>query len=205
MNLINSTLPIQIKVLSKSGFNNYTLMLNTKKIQTKSMIELEINGEYLAELYMQDGIMQFKNLTKKPKITRFDDGLALLVELLENNLSFKDYVVNSLINSKNTQEYEIFKEMFFAINENVYHIPFVFEDKNCLFQMKKGVKKLEIYLYFSVFGAIKIILLDNDISIYSPFLKVCNFLSENLKVDVFHEKNISPFFIFKKLAKAKYE
>ena len=205
MNIINSTLPINIKVLSKSGFNNYTLMLNTKKIQTKSMIELEINCEYLAELYNDGGVLQFKNLSKKPKILFFEDGLTLIAEFLENDFSFKDYVVNSLINSKNSQEYEIFKEMLFAINENIYHIPFVFENKACLFQMKKGAKKLEIYLYFSIFGAIKIILENDEITLYSPFYKVCKFLSENLQIKVFHEQNIKPFFVFKKLAKAKYE
>ena len=55
MSIINATLPIQMKVIAKSGFNNYTLLLNHKEVSTKSLIELDLNAEYLAELYTSKG------------------------------------------------------------------------------------------------------------------------------------------------------
>ena len=203
MNTINSTLPIHMKVLAKSGYSHYTLLLNGKKIQTKSMIELEIGAEYLAELYMQNGIIQFKHLFKCPKFELFDDGLALLIELLEGKISYKKYILQGLLEAKNAKYFKIYKEMLFASFENVYHIPFVYENKACLFQMKKRLKYLEIYLFFSVFGALKIIIDNEGLSIFTPFLKVAKFLNEHLEFSVFTEAKIEPLFVFKKFSDFK--
>lgn len=200
MNMINSTLPIQMKVLAKSGYAHYTLLLNRKKIQTKSMIELEIGAEYLAELYMEKGgAIQFKHLSKKPNFTFFEEGLTLIVEILEGKIDYKKYLISSLLECKDANIYQVLKEMLFASFENIYHIPFVFDGKACLFQMKKKTKFLEIYLYFSVFGALKILIDEGGVSIFTPFFKVQKFLNEHLKFSVFQEKNIQPLFVFKKL------
>ncbi|HIC9365571.1 TPA: hypothetical protein ACW4I4_001517, partial [Campylobacter coli] len=96
-------------------------------------------------------------------------------------------------------KYHILKEMLFASFENIYHIPFIFKGKACLFQMKKRVKFLEIYLYFSVFGALKILIDEGGISIFTPFFKVQKFLNEHLQCNVLQDKNIQPLFVFKKL------
>lgn len=199
MNMINSTLPIQMKVLAKTGYAHYTLLLNHKKIQTKSMIELEIGAEYLAELYMQKGSIEFKHLSKRPSFAAFEEGLALIIEILESKIDYKQYVISSLLECKERQKYQIFKEMLFAAFENIYHIPFIFENKACLFQMKKNLKFLEIYLYFSVFGALKIFIDEGGVSIFTPFLKVQKFLNEHLDFSVFHDDKIQPLFVFKKL------
>lgn len=199
MNKINSTLPIQMKVLAKSGYAHYTLLLNHKKIQTKSMIELEIGAEYLAELYMENGAIAFKHLSKRPDFKPFDEGLPLMVEVLEGKIDYKKFLITSLLECKDRDKYQILKEMLFASFENIYHIPFVFENKPCLFQMKKRAKFLEIYLYFSVFGALKIFIDEGGISLFTPFLKVQKFLNEHLEINVSQDKNIQPLFIFKKL------
>lgn len=200
MNMINSTLPIQMKVLAKSGYAHYTLLLNHKKIQTKSMIELEIGAEYLAELYIEKGgAIQFKHLSKKPNFIFFEEGLTLIVEILEGKIDYKKYLISSLLECKDASIYQVLKEMLFASFENIYHIPFVFDGKACLFQMKKKTKFLEIYLYFSVFGALKILIDEGGVSIFTPFFKVQKFLNEHLKFSVFQEKNIQPLFVFKKL------
>lgn len=199
MNKINATLPIHMKVLAKSGFSHYTLLLNQKKIQTKSIIELEIGAEYLAELYMQNGgVIQFKHLSKCPNFKPFEEGLALIVGILENKINYKSFILENLLECKNPERYQILKEMLFASFENIYHIPFVFENKSCLFQMRKKAKYLEIYLYFGVFGALKILMDNHGVSIFTPFAKVQKFLNEHLDFNVEQENKIEPLFVFKK-------
>ena len=200
MSMINSTLPIQMKVLAKSGYGHYTLLLNHKKIQTKSMIELEIGAEYLAELYMQNGgVIQFKHLSKRPNFKPFEEGLALIIAILEDKISYKKFIIQNLLDCKDIERYQILKEMLFASFENIYHIPFNFENKSCLFQMRKRAKYLEIYLYFSVFGALKILIVSQGISVFTPFAKVQKFLNEHLDFNVSQENKIEPLFVFKRL------
>ncbi|MBZ7970019.1 hypothetical protein H2250_03105 [Campylobacter sp. RM3125] len=198
--MINATLPIQMKVLGKTGYGHYTLLLNHKRIQTKSMIDLEIGAEYLAEIYKEkSGAIQFKHLSKRPVFTPFDEGLPLIVAILENKINYKEYIISNLIECKNREKYQILKEMLFASFENIYHIPFIFENKACLFQMKKKTKFLEIYLYFSVFGALKILINSHGVSIFTPFFKVQKFLNEHLQFNVIQDNKITPLFVFKKL------
>ncbi|MBK1971492.1 hypothetical protein JG677_01065 [Campylobacter sp. TTU-622] len=199
MSIINPILPIQIEVLAKSGYGHYTLLINNKKVQTKSMIELEVGVQYLVELYNDNGgIIEFKNLYKKPNIAFFEEGLSLITSLLEEEIDFKKFILQNLIECKDRQKYHILKEMLFASFENIYHIPFVFENKAALLQMKKD-KFLEIYLFFSVFGPLRILIKEDEILIKTPFLKVQKFLSEHLKLQVLQDVNIKPLFIFKKL------
>lgn len=200
MNMINSTLPIQMKVLAKSGYAHYTLLLNHRKIQTKSMIELEIGAEYLAELYIEKGgAIAFKHLSKRPDFHPFEEGLSLMVEILEGRIDYKKYIISNLLECKDKNKYHILKEMLFASFENIYHIPFNFENKSCLFQMRKRAKYLEIYLYFSVFGALKILIDSQGISVFTPFAKVQKFLNEHLDFNVSQENKIEPLFVFKRL------
>ncbi|MGH2267577.1 hypothetical protein [Campylobacter taeniopygiae] len=202
--MINATLPIQMKVLGKTGYGHYTLLLNHKKIQTKSMIDLEIGAEYLAEIYKEKGgAIQFKHLSKRPVFTPFEEGLPLIVAILENKINYKEYIISNLMECKNREKYQILKEMLFASFENIYHIPFIFENKACLFQMKKRTKFLEIYLYFSVFGALKILIDNHGVSIFTPFFKVQKFLNEHLNFSVTQDNKIAPLFVFKKLSDFK--
>lgn len=201
MNMINATLPIQMKVIAKYNFNRYTLLLNHKEVSTKSLIELDLNAEYLAELYeSKGGVITFKNLYKKPKLPFFEDGLSLIVRLLEEEgFDFKNFIINSLINAKNASEFGLFKEMLFALSRGIYHIPFVFENKPCLFQLKFSQKGAELFLFFSVFGNLKFIIKDEKISLFTPFFKVASFLAKNSAFEVAQDKDAKAFFEFKKL------
>lgn len=203
-NHINATLPIHIKVLEKSGFNRYTLLLNQKKLSTKSMIDLELGAAYLGELYTsKEGILSFKNLAKIPNIPYFEAGLALIVRLLEEEFDFKAFVIEALENAKDAQSFELFKQMLFASFENIYHIPFVFENKPCLFQLKKTQTGFELYLYFSVFGNLKAVCKDEEITLYTPFLKVASFLSKHLSVKIEQTKAVNELFSFKQMLDLK--
>ena len=204
MDTINSTLPIQMKVLAKSGYQHYTLLLNHKKVQTKSMIELEIGAKYLAELYTQnDGVIEFKHLLKCPDFKPLEDGLELIVGILENKISYKKIIIQNILECKDMQRYEILKEMLFASFENIYHIPFILENKSCLLQMRKKDKYLEIYLYFSVFGPLRILIDSQGITVFTPFIKVQKFLNEHLEFNVLHTSKIEPLFVFKRLSSFK--
>ncbi|WP_300701674.1 hypothetical protein [uncultured Campylobacter sp.] len=198
--IINAVLPVHMKVLEHISYNRYTLLLNSRKISTKSLIELELNAEYLAEIYEgKGGVLSFKNLSKKPNIIKYDDGLNLLLNFLEGNVNFKDFVLKKLIESENSLEFKIYKEMLFALAENIYHIPFVYEDKTCLFQLRKSALQTELYLYFSVFGSLKFIFDDKGLSLYTPFAKVAAFLSPRLKCEIYEDKNLKALFEFKRL------
>ena len=201
MSLINATLPIQMKVISKNSFNRYTLLLNHKEVSTKSLIELEVGAEYLAELYeSKGGVINFKNLYKKPILPRFDEGLEVIVKLLEeNDFDFKNFVINSLINTKNANDFKIYKEMLFALSQGIYHIPFIFENKAHLFQLKKSGEFCELFLFFSVFGNVKFIINGEKIRLLTPFFKVASFLQKNSAFEVAQDKNVRAFFEFKKL------
>ena len=69
--------------------------------------------------------------------------------------------------------------------------------------MRKKAKFLEIYLYFSVFGAIKIIMDDHGLTLFTPFHKVQKFLNEHLEVNVVQQSNIEPLFVFKRFYDVK--
>ncbi|NDJ26901.1 hypothetical protein DMB95_03340 [Campylobacter sp. MIT 12-8780] len=199
MSMINATLPVQMKVLEKTGYNNYTLLLNHKKVSTKSHIELEVGAEYLAELYTdKGGVITFKNLAQKPELIYYEEGLKLILRLLEHDFDFKAFVIENLINAKDKASFELFKAMLFASYENIYHIPFVFEDKACLFQLRVGAKKTELYLYFSVFGSLKLIIEEEGVKLYTPFFKVANFLSKHLGFAIFQQTKLTALFKVKK-------
>ena len=201
MSMINATLPIDMRVIAKHSFNRYTLLLNHKEVSTKSLIELEIGAEYIAELYEnKGGVITFKNLYKKPKIAFFEEGLALIVRLLEEpNFNFKAFVLSSLIGSKNSATFSIYKEMLFALSQGIYHIPFVFENKPCLFQLRLSTKQSELFLFFSVFGNLKLVMKEGASTVYTPFYKVARFLKEHLSLDIVQEKSVTSMFEFKKL------
>lgn len=200
MSIINATLPIQMKVIAKSGFNNYTLLLNHKEVSTKSLIELEIGAEYLAELYTsKGGVITFKNLYKKPYIAHFEEGLALIVRLLdEPNFDFKAFVLNELMNCTDLVSFRIYKEMLFACFKNIYHIPFVYENKPCLFQLHCNGEKCELFLIFSVFGNLKFSIFRSQSELKTPFFKVMEFLKKHLQTPIVQEKGIEPLFEFKR-------
>lgn len=101
-----------MKVLAKSGYAHYTLLLNHRKIQTKSMIELEIGAEYLAELYIEKGgAIAFKHLSKRPEFYPFEEGLSLIVEILEGRVDYKKYIISNLLECKDKEKYHVLKEM----------------------------------------------------------------------------------------------
>ncbi len=203
-NHINATLPIHIKVLEKSGYNRYTLLLNHKKISTKSLIDLELGSAYLAELYTsKKGILSFKNLAKIPNIPYFEEGLSLIVKILEEEFDFKNFIIDALCNAKDIESFELFKQMLFASFENIYHIPFVFENKPCLFQLKMNNLGFELYLYFSVFGNLKAVFRDENLTLYTPFAKVASFLNKHLSFKVEQDKFVSELFSFKKMLDLK--
>lgn len=201
MSLINSTLPVSMKVLAKTSYNRYSLKIGTRTLQTKSLVELVIGGEYLAEIYQdKGGVLTFKNLVLKPNLAFYEQGLTLIVELLEKELDFKAFIIQSLSQASTKTSFNIYKEMLFASFEGVYHIPFMLENKACLFQLQKKAKSTVLYLYLAMFGALKFIFEEEGVQAYTSFSKVASFLQKEFpSFKWVVEKKVSPLFEFKKL------
>lgn len=197
MNLINSTLPIKIRVLKYEGSSRYLLELNKKIISTNSAIKLELNQSYLAQLHQDKNKLVFKTLVKCPNIHYFEEGLIYIKRLLEEEEQswFLPLVIDSFLKAKSMQEYQLFKQMLFASLQKIYHIPFVLEGKKGLFELKKEGEKLYFYLFFPAFGPFEVFINKGVLSyIKSPFSKVKSFLELNTSLKIEENKDFKSLF-----------
>ena len=154
---INSSLPLSILVSQKIGFNRYILNFANRNLNTKSAKELNVGSKYWGEVQSQGENIVIKNLYEKPRILDEDvlaDGLNLIENLIENeNLSwFYDHLFKSLSEAKTKDEMKVLAKMLFALQENVVHIPFIYNGINGVFQLKKEENDMKIFLIFSNFA-----------------------------------------------------
>ena len=154
---INSSLPLSILVSQKISFNRYILNFANKNLNTKSAKELNVGSKYWGEVQSQGENIVIKNLYEKPRILDEDvlaDGLNLIENLIENeNLSwFYDHLFKSLSEAKTKDEMKVLAKMLFALQENVVHIPFIYNGINGVFQLKKEENDMKIFLIFSNFA-----------------------------------------------------
>ena len=154
---INSSLPLSILVSQKIGFNRYILNFANRNLNTKSAKELNVGSKYWGEVQSQGENIVIKNLYEKPRILDEDvlaDGLNLIENLIEHEkLSwFYDYLFKSLSEAKTKDEMKVLAKMLFALQENVVHIPFIYNGTNGVFQLKKEENDMKIFLIFSNFA-----------------------------------------------------
>ena len=154
---INSSLPLSILVSQKIGFNRYILNFANRNLNTKSAKELNVGSRYWGEVQSQGENIVIKNLYEKPRILDEDvlaDGLNLIENLIENeNLSWLyDHLFKSLSEAKTKDEMKVLAKMLFALQENVVHIPFIYNGINGVFQLKKEESDMKIFLIFSNFA-----------------------------------------------------
>ena len=64
--ILNTSLPVSIKVVEKTGYNRYILEFNEKKLNTKSMKNLKIGGQYWGEISSGSENIVIQNLYEKP-------------------------------------------------------------------------------------------------------------------------------------------
>ena len=84
--MINSSLPVIIKVLEQTRFNRYNIKFGTKTISTTSYKELDVGSEYYANIGSQSGgIISINSLTKRELIEPvLADGVSL-IEMVANS------------------------------------------------------------------------------------------------------------------------
>ena len=187
---INSSLPLSILVSQKIGFNRYILNFANRNLNTKSAKELNVGSKYWGEVQSQGENIVIKNLYEKPRILDEDvlaDGLNLIENLIENeNLSwFYDYLFKSLSEAKTKDEMKMLAKMLFALQENVVHIPFIYNCTNGVFQLKKEENDMKIFLIFSNFAPLIFKFKDEVLyEIATPFNNVASLLKREFNANI---------------------
>ena len=187
---INSSLPLSILVSQKIGFNRYILNFANRNLNTKSAKELNVGSKYWGEVQSQGENIVIKNLYEKPRILYEDvlaDGLNLIENLIGNeNLSwFYDYLFKSLSEAKTKDEMKVLAKMLFALQENVVHIPFIYNGINGVFQLKKEEDDIKIFLIFSNFAPLIFKFKDETMcEITTPFNNVASLLKREFSTNI---------------------
>ena len=187
---INSSLPLSILVSQKIGFNRYILNFANRNLNTKSAKELNVGSRYWGEVQSQGENIVIKNLYEKPRILDEDvlaDGLNLIENLIENeNLSwFYDYLFKRLSEAKTKDEMKVLAKMLFALQENVVHIPFIYNGINGVFQLKKEEDDIKIFLIFSNFAPLIFKFKDEAMcEITTPFNNVASLLKREFSTNI---------------------
>lgn len=187
---INSSLPLSILVSQKIGFNRYILNFANRNLNTKSAKELNVGSRYWGEVQSQGENIVIKNLYEKPRILDEDvlaDGLNLIENLIENeNLSwFYDHLFKSLSEAKTKDEMKVLAKMLFALQENVVHIPFIYNGINGVFQLKKEEDDIKIFLIFSNFAPLIFKFKDENLyEIATPFSNVASLLKREFSANI---------------------
>ncbi|WP_148798871.1 hypothetical protein [Campylobacter concisus] len=187
---INSSLPLSILVSQKIGFNRYILNFANRNLNTKSVKELNVGSRYWGEVHSQGENIVIKNLYEKPKILDEDvltDGLNLIENLVKNeNLSWLySYLFKNLGEVKTKDEMRVLAKMLFALQENVVHIPFIYNGINGVFQLKKEENDIKFFLIFSNFAPLIFKFKDEALcEITTPFSNVASLLKREFSANI---------------------
>lgn len=192
--MINSTLPVIIRVMEQTRFNRYNIKFGTKTISTTSYKELEVGSEYYANIGSQSGgVISINSLTKRQVIEPVLDDGATLIEMIATsaNLSWLITHIKHQMASCAKDDFGIYADMIMALNENILHIPFYYDNRTALIQIWLG-KNPKIYLIFSLFAPVLIHINGGKFSLVSsPYGNLSKALADELKCD-FEIKAISP-------------
>lgn len=193
--MINSSLPVIIKVLEQTRFNRYNIKFGTKTISTTSYKDLEVGSEYYANIGSQSGGMISINSLIKREIIKpvLDDGINL-IEMVASSQDLSwliPYIKSKMANSISKDEFSIYADMIMALNENILHIPFYYDNHSALMQIRLD-KNPKIYLIFSLFAPIIISIKDGKIRLVSSsYASLSKALADELKCE-FEIKSVSP-------------
>ncbi len=193
--MINSSLPVIIKILEQTRFNRYNIKFGTKTISTTSYTDLEVGSEYYANIGSQSGgVISINSLTKRSIIEPVLDGGANLIEMVANsqNLSWLiSHIKNKMANPVSKDEFSIYADMIMALNENILHIPFYYDNRSALLQIQLN-KNPKLYLLFSIFAPLIISIKDGKFNlISSQYPSLGKALASELKCE-FEIKAVAP-------------
>lgn len=170
--IINASLPVIIKVIEKTGYNRYNLKFGSKFLSTKSQRDLEVGGEYFANIGSQSGgVININGLIKRQSHHCLEDGASLVEYLLANgDLDlFAKEIKNRLATAKNSTNFSIYASMILALESGIISVPFLYENRYALIQIKLG-DPLELYLLFDNFAPFKALISEGKfIKITTPY------------------------------------
>ncbi|MGP1484799.1 MAG: hypothetical protein ACTTJC_01665 [Campylobacter sp.] len=198
--VLNTSLPISIKVMEKIGYNRYNLKFGNKNLSTKSMKNLKIGGEYWGEISSGNENIVINNLYEKPDLNSTNtltNGLDLIERLINEETTkwFYEFIASELENAKNKSEFEIYTHMLLALQNGVIYIPFIYSLNFGVFHAKKINNIMQIYLIFSNFPPILFSFTNDKITkISTPFKKVARYLQDEFNVEV-EIKNFEQLYI----------
>lgn len=169
----NSTLPISLKVLQKTGINRYLMLIGTQEMTTKSYQDLLEGKSYWAQMGKSSvGSILISKLTVQPKLmemkeppvkftlqefSRFFNETARQ----EGFAGFKTALLENLASSENRQEFLFNTNLFLSLQAGVITLPLWYEGRFSYLQMKKrkleGTEEnsLEFYAAFPNLGPIQ--------------------------------------------------
>lgn len=191
--IINAALPVIIKVIEQTSWNRYKLKFGATTLSTKSMVGLEVGSEYYANIGSQNGgVIGINGLVKRQNDDYLENGVELLENLLQNgDISWlKNKIKNELINPKSQNEFIIYSQMLLALRDSVISVPFFYENRYGLCQIKFSSQTM-LYLMFGSFAPllaeIKNAKFNQIITPYSSFSKAlgnafgCEYLVEKIQ------------------------
>ncbi|CAD7286769.1 hypothetical protein [Campylobacter suis] len=182
--LLNTSLPVSIKVTEKTGFNRYNLKFHNRNLSTKSQKQLKVGANYWGEIESANDMIVIKNLYEKPEFNEsefLEDGLSFIENLVTNNTLewLYERVYKELISANSKESFEIYTNILLALQNNTVHIPFIYSGIFGIFQLKKEASLTRIYLLFSNFAPLIFEIKNgNIIKIQTPFSKVARALKQ---------------------------
>ena len=124
--ILNTSLPVSIKVVEKTGYNRYILEFNEKKLNTKSMKNLKIGGQYWGEISSGSENIVIQNLYEKPNFIPANtllNGIDLIERLVnEPQIDWLyDHIKDKLTNTNSKAEFEIYTNMLMALQKKIIY------------------------------------------------------------------------------------
>lgn len=184
--VFNSTLPLRLKVLAKKEGMKYLLQVGARKLETRSLKELEVGGKYFAMMKSgKAGNIILSSLTPEPKLSKTPLKLDFSEskELLSKN-SFKElaeFAYEQLAHSTSKEEFLSWGFVLSGLQKDVLTLHIQDEDKEQYTQIKKSKNSLEFYALLSHLGSISGVLTSSSLELCVLYPSVAKFLEENLE------------------------
>lgn len=218
----NGTLPILLKVLSKSKNGQYLLKMGNTTIETKSHKELFVGQKYWANMSKSSvGTIVLSNLIRPPKMLEMIEKSPLKFDTQDLDKIFKDFKSDTLNELKDflldrlplaqsRVEFLNLGNLLLSLHNGVVSLVISDGQKDGLLQIKKGKNKkqsLEFYALYPHLGAIRgrVYLVEDGVSVeiwvlYESVKKLLEANKDKLKgfdnIEIYQEKDIQPLFEF---------
>ena len=184
--IINASLPVIIEVLEKTSWWRYNLRFGKRILSTKSQRELEIGELYFANVGKdQGGVININKLIKRQRgvyISGAQGWIERIVDSGETDFLF-DELKTRLALCDDALSFDALLESLMALQKGIVSLPFVYNARFCLFQLRQSGAKCELYLLFSSFAPIIISIESGQIvEAQSPYASLSAALAKALKV-----------------------